>query len=72
MTLKEKVYWTFECYPDGRTADEIAIELGKDGLGILSVRPRVTELVKTDMLVDTGKRRKNSSGRNAIVWRARL
>lgn len=49
----------------GMTADECA---GKLGLSILTVRPRVTELSRMGKLRDSGTRRPNGSGRNAIVW----
>lgn len=48
------------------TPDEIADALD---LSILSIRPRFTELHKTGQIVDTGDRRKNTSGRNAKVWK---
>jgi predicted ArsR family transcriptional regulator len=50
-----------------RTADEVAAALGES---ILSIRPRLTELRMMARVYDTGERRKNSSGRSAIVWRA--
>jgi hypothetical protein len=49
----------------GFTADEIAARLGES---ILTIRPRITELNKLCKIKDTGVRRPNSSGRNAIVW----
>lgn len=49
------------------TADEIASLLHES---ILAIRPRITELNKMGLIKDTGERRKNASGRNAIVWRA--
>jgi hypothetical protein len=53
--------------PDGLTADEAAAAVGE---GILSIRPRVSEIAKTGDIIDTGRRRSNDSGRSAIVWRA--
>lgn len=50
---------------NGMTADEVA---GKLGLSILSIRPRMTELSRLGKVRDSGKRRANASGRNAIVW----
>jgi predicted ArsR family transcriptional regulator len=47
------------------TADECAAQLR---LSLLTVRPRVTELKHLGMVRDTGVRRPNASGRNAIVW----
>lgn len=49
------------------TADECATILG---MSVLTVRPRVSQLAALNFLEDTGIRRKNDSGRNAIVWRA--
>jgi predicted ArsR family transcriptional regulator len=49
------------------TPDEVA---GRLRLSVLSVRPRTTELSAQNLIVDTGERRENASGRKAIVWRA--
>jgi predicted ArsR family transcriptional regulator len=48
-----------------QTADEIAESVGES---ILTIRPRVTELKAKGKVFDSGKRRPNESGRNAIVW----
>lgn len=48
----------------GITADECANALR---LGILSIRPRFTELKKAGLICDTGVRRKNASGNSARV-----
>lgn len=48
------------------TSDEVA-ETIKDS--ILAIRPRLTELKRLGLVHDTGTRRKNSSGRSAIVYR---
>jgi predicted ArsR family transcriptional regulator len=53
-------------YPNGATADEIAMDLN---LSVLSVRPRVSELNRTGEIEQTGARRKNDSGMTATVWR---
>ena len=47
------------------TADECA---GHIGVGILSIRPRFSELKRMGRISDTGERRSNYSGRRAIVW----
>lgn len=52
---------------DGLTADETAAAIGET---VLSVRPRFTELLQTGKIVDTGRRRKNESGRSAKIWKA--
>ena len=46
------------------TADEVAGILGRS---ILSVRPRLSELVARGYIEDTGERRRNESGKRAIV-----
>src|SRR3954471_15618096 len=48
------------------SADECAVDIGE---GILSIRPRFSELLRMGKLVDTGLRRRNDSGRSAKVWR---
>ena len=48
------------------TADEVSGVLGIDRL---YGRPRVSELVKSGVLVDSGIRRLNSGGRHANAWR---
>lgn len=50
---------------NGLTADEIA---GRLGLSILSIRPRLSELSRLGKVRDSGDRRRNVSGRAAIVW----
>lgn len=50
---------------NGLTADEVA---GRLGVSILSIRPRMTELSRLGKVRDSGVRRKNASGRHAIVW----
>lgn len=52
---------------NGLTADQVA---GRLGLSILSIRPRLTELSRLGKVRDTGERRPNASGKNAIVWAA--
>lgn len=48
------------------TADECAERLQIDKL---SIRPRFSELAARGKITDTGERRRNSSGKSAIVWR---
>lgn len=50
------------------TADEVAATLSED---ILSIRPRITELLKQDLIEDTGERRESWSGRKAKVMRVK-
>lgn len=47
------------------TTDEMAARLDLDKL---SVRPRFSELREMGLISDTGRRRKNLSGKLAIVW----
>jgi len=51
----------------GLTADEVA---GRMGASILSVRPRISELTRLGKVRDSGERRRNASGKSAIVWAA--
>jgi len=51
------------------TADGIAQGLGES---VLSIRPRVSELLRLGQIQDTGRRQSNISGRSAAVWRAVL
>lgn len=65
--LRGKVLAEFKRYGGcWLTADEVAERLG---LSVLSVRPRVCELSALGSIYDSGERRKNASGRSAIVWR---
>ena len=48
------------------TADEVATYLDES---VLSVRPRLSELSKKGLIIETGERRKNESGKAAAVWR---
>lgn len=47
------------------TADEVADHLRIDRL---SIRPRLSELAALGKVQDTGERRKNKSGKSAVVW----
>ena len=51
----------------GLTAEEVAGILEET---VLAIRPRITELRKSGFIIDTGQRRRNTSGRPAAVWRA--
>ena len=64
-TLRERALELIRQTP--RTADECADIMSES---ILAIRPRVAECVAMGDLVDSGVRRKNSSGRSAIVWKA--
>lgn len=65
-TLRQKVYSVLRTRE--LSADECATLLEIDKL---SIRPRFSELAKMNRIEDTGKRTLNSSGKRAIVWRAK-
>ena len=50
------------------TADECA---GRVGKSILSIRPRFSELLAMGEILDSGRTRRNNSGRMATVWTVR-
>ena len=56
-------------YPASFTADEVADRLEAS---ILSVRPRVTELLRGNLIEPTAERRMNKSGMSAQCWRAKV
>jgi len=65
--LRDQVLELLQRMP--RTADECAAALRAD---VLSIRPRLSELVSMDLIEDTGDRRPNHrSGKPATVWRAK-
>lgn len=49
----------------GLTADELAARLGMDRW---TIQPRTTELKRKGIIRDSGKRRRNVTGKAAIVW----
>ncbi|OAE96748.1 hypothetical protein AYJ54_36320 [Bradyrhizobium centrolobii] len=55
-------------HPGAFSADEIAAALDEN---ILTVRPRVSELRRSDLIEPTGERRANKSGMSATCWRAK-
>jgi biotin operon repressor len=54
--------------PDGLTADELASSLD---LSRWSIQPRTSELRRKGVVVDSGRRRLNTTGKQAIVWIAK-
>jgi predicted ArsR family transcriptional regulator len=54
-------------YPASFSADEIAADLGES---ILTVRPRVSELRRSELIEPGAERRVNRSGMRARCWRA--
>lgn len=53
---------------DGLTADELAAKLDMDRW---SVQPRTSELKRKGLILDSGQRRPNTTGKRAIVWVAK-
>jgi hypothetical protein len=67
--IRERAYQVIvDAGERGATPDEVADALG---LSVLSVRPRVSELGKLERIERTPVRRRNISGLNATVWRAK-
>jgi predicted HTH transcriptional regulator len=64
-TLRAKAYELFKRGFE-LTPDECAKRLREEKLAI---RPRITELFKMNLIIDSGERRRNESGRFAIVYR---
>jgi len=65
--LRAVVHKVLYAHPSGLTVDETCKVAG---YARYSLQPRFTELLKKGMIRDTGQRRRNVSGANAIVWRA--
>jgi predicted ArsR family transcriptional regulator len=64
--LRNQIMKVLETTPS--TADECAAILGEN---ILTIRPRISELLSFEMIEKSGKTRPNASGRSATVWRVR-
>jgi hypothetical protein len=65
--LEGVVLKTLDQYADGLTVDETC---ARADYPRYSLQPRFTALKDRGAIRDTGLRRPNVSGRNAIVWRA--
>jgi predicted ArsR family transcriptional regulator len=63
-TLRARAFEAI-CKHDGLTADQCA-KLLKES--VLAIRPRITELSAMGKITETIWRRRNASGRKAIVW----
>ena len=63
--IREQVLNCLKSHPAGLTTEEISQRLG---ITYAAVQPRTSELRKAGQIIDSQKRRKNSSGRKAIVW----
>jgi hypothetical protein len=67
-TMRDRVLaFLRERHPRSFTADQISVGLGAS---ILGVRPRVSELRRSELIEPTEERRKNRSGLWAHCWRA--
>ena len=64
-TLRDRVLSILKL--ESLTADEVAQNLAQS---ILSIRPRLSELLALGKIVETSERRRNQSGKLATVWRA--
>jgi len=65
--LERVVMAALDEYPNGLTVDEVCALAEYPRY---SLQPRFTALKDRRVIRDTGLRRPNVSGRNAIVWRA--
>lgn len=66
-TFRAIVHKVLCSHPNGLTVDETC---AITKLPRYQLQPRFTELLKKEMIRDTGARRRNVSGAKAIVWRA--
>lgn len=64
-TLQDTVLALLTKHSDGLTVHEAAAKMDES---VASVNPRFSELYARAVIVDSGNRRKNASGRNAAVW----
>ena len=64
-TIKKGVLACLKENPDGLTADECAVKIGRHWQ---NVRPRCSELQDEGKICDSGRVRPNASGKDAIVW----
>lgn len=65
--LERIVLKALHLHPNGLTVDETCKAMG---FPRYSLQPRFTALKDRRAIYDTGRRRPNVSGANAIVWRA--
>ncbi len=64
-TLRGRAFSWITTSRAGMTADEVAEAMDES---ILAIRPRITELARMGSICDSNIRRKNKSGKSAIVW----
>jgi len=64
--LRRQVYSAIDKYGDrGLTCDEVEVALG---LRHQTASARINELSNRAFIIDSGRRRKTRSGRDAVVW----
>jgi hypothetical protein len=69
-TVRDRVLaFLTERHPAPLSADQIAAAPAEK---ILTVRPRVSELRRSDLIEPTAERRTNKSGMSARCWRAKV
>lgn len=51
--------------PQGMTGEQVS---SKSGEWLYSIKPRITELCRYELVEDTGDRIRNSRNRNEVVW----
>lgn len=69
-TVRDRVLaFLKERHPASFSADQIAAGLDES---ILTVRPRVSELLRGGLIEPTAERRTNKSGMSAQCWRAKV
>jgi hypothetical protein len=66
MKLREKVHAYLKARPEGATDEEISIDLK---LQSDTARPRRRELQLAGLVIDSGRTRKTTNNRNAVVWK---
>jgi hypothetical protein len=64
--LEAKVLEALHAFPFGATTHELADAMQAS---LVSVSPRMHPLAAKGLVVDSGQRRRNPSGRSGIVWR---
>jgi len=67
-TLRQLALDKIEKSLTGLTADRCADILNES---ILSIRPRLSELRRLGLIMDSGRRGTNTSGKKAVVWVAK-
>lgn len=66
--MEGKVLEVLRQYPAGLTTEQIT---GYTGEPLVSISPRLRPLTEKGLVEDSGERRRNMSGRRAIIWKVR-